>query len=161
MGNDCCASSGSSNPLRSIRINPAFVFIALLSGVLILLVADDLPDDGHRRDDHRRCRLGRRRSPQRSMGVNMRINRRMAGWSPDAPPAEFSSLMDRWQKVHVIRDIRGRGRRFVGYVIAVLARDRLRASSTGEAGARTHTTPSSSAVGSAASAPPRSLREPG
>ena len=100
------------------RINPAFVFIALLSGVLILLVADDLPTTATVATII--GVVGSAGVAATSMGVNMRINRRMAGWSPDAPPAEFSSLMDRWQKVHVIRTFAGVAA-FVGYVIAVLA----------------------------------------
>lgn len=100
------------------RLNPAFVFIALVTGVLILIVADDLPTTatvftviGL---------VGSAGVAGTSMGVNMRINRRMAGWSVDAPPAEFRSLIGRWQKVHGIRTLSGMTA-FVGYLVAVLA----------------------------------------
>jgi hypothetical protein len=100
------------------RINPPSVFLALITGVLILILADDLPTTatvftiiGI---------VGSAGVAATSIGVNMRINRRMGGWSTDEPPAEFRSLIGLWQKVHAIRTLSG-VTAFVGYLIAVLA----------------------------------------
>jgi uncharacterized membrane protein len=100
------------------RINPAFVFIALVTGVLILIFADDLSTTAKVATIV--GVIGSAGVAATSMTVNMRINRRMAGWSTDSLPAEFGGLMQRWIKVHRIRTLCG-VTAFVGYLIAVIA----------------------------------------
>jgi uncharacterized membrane protein len=103
---------------RVDRINPAFVLIALITGVLLLIFADDLPTTATAATII--GLIGSAGVAGTSMAVNMRINRRMAGWSADAPPGEFHGLIERWNRVHAIRTLCGTTA-FVGYLIAVLA----------------------------------------
>jgi hypothetical protein len=37
--------------------------------------------------------------------VNVPINRQVQSWQPDAPPAEWERLRDRWEKFHSIRSM--------------------------------------------------------
>lgn len=101
------------------RINPAFVLIALITGVLILIVVDDLPTSATIATIVGVA--GSAGVAATSLGVNMRINRRMAGWPADAPPPpEFRSLIERWSKVHAVRTLSGVVA-FAAYLIGVLA----------------------------------------
>lgn len=100
------------------RVNPALVFIAMVTAVVILIVVDDLSTTatvftiiGL---------IGSIGVAATSMSVNMRINRKMAKWSGDTPPPEFRPLIERWQRVHAIRTLSGTVA-FVGYLVAVLA----------------------------------------
>jgi anthrone oxygenase-like protein len=100
------------------RINPPAVITALVSGILVLVVADNLPTTATVATIV--GLVGSAGVAATSLGVNMRINRRMGGWSVDAPPAEFRSLMARWNASHVVRTLFGLTA-FVGYLIGVLA----------------------------------------
>jgi uncharacterized membrane protein len=100
------------------RINPAFVFIALVTGVLILIFADHLSTTA--KVFTIIGVVGSAGVALTSMTVNMRINRRMAGWSEESVPAEFRPLIERWVRVHRLRTLCGVVA-FVAYLIAVIA----------------------------------------
>jgi uncharacterized membrane protein len=100
------------------RLNPAFVMISLVTGVILLIVADERPLTmivativGL---------VGSAGIAASSMLVNLRINREMAGWSVDAPDDRFRPLIARWRASHAVRTLAG-VTGFVGYLIAVLA----------------------------------------
>lgn len=103
---------------RIDHLNPPAGVLAFVSALLILLTADDLPSTavaftivGI---------FGSLGVMAMSLGFNMRINRRMATWSTDAPEAEFRGLIARWSTGHAIRTLFG-VLGFAGYVIGVLA----------------------------------------
>jgi len=99
------------------RINPPFVLLSILTGVLLLFVGDPTSTQviftiiGI---------IGSIGVAATSMGVNMRINRTMATWNADAPPPEFHSLITRWIGVHRIRTLSGT-LAFVCFIAAALA----------------------------------------
>jgi uncharacterized membrane protein len=100
------------------RINPPAGVLAITSAFLLLVTVDDLPSTavvftivGI---------FGSLGVMAISLGFNMRINRRMAKWSTEAPAAEFRSVVASWSTGHSIRTLSG-VIGFVGYVIGVLA----------------------------------------
>ena len=118
------ASGGQGIRLKQIadplidRVNPPAVFLSMLAAILILIVADDLPDTsvvfsiiGI---------AGSLGVAATSLGVNMRINRLMSAWSPDAPPPEYPAVQQRWNRFHSIRTASG-VLAFVCYIVAVVA----------------------------------------
>jgi uncharacterized membrane protein len=99
------------------RMNPPFILLSMITGVLLLFVGDPTSTQviftiiGI---------LGSAGVAATSLGVNMRINRTMAGWDADDPPAEFQPLITRWLGVHRIRTLSG-VLAFVCYLVAALA----------------------------------------
>ena len=99
------------------RINPPFVLLSMLTGVLLLFIGDPTSTQvvftiiGI---------VGAAGVAATSMGVNMRINRTMATWDADNPPAEFRSQITRWIGVHRIRTLSGT-LAFICFLVAALA----------------------------------------
>ena len=100
------------------RINPPLEFGALIAGALVLIVADDAPTTATVATIVGLA--GTVGVAATSLGVNMRINRRMASWSPDAPPSEFRSSMKRWRGSHAVRTLSG-VTAFAAYLVAAIA----------------------------------------
>src|SRR3954471_9932839 len=86
------------------RINPPFVLFSMITGVLLLFIGDPTSTQviftiiGI---------VGSIGVAATSLGVNMRINRTMATWDADNPPAEFQPQITRWIGVHRIRTLSG------------------------------------------------------
>jgi len=99
------------------RLNPPFVIVAVLTGVALLFVGDPTSTQviftivGI---------VGSAGIAITSLTVNMRINREMATWNPDAPPPEYEPLLARWTAVHGIRTLSG-VTAFAAYLVAALA----------------------------------------
>jgi len=99
------------------RINPPFILLSMITGVLLLFIGDPTSTQviftiiGI---------VGSIGVAATSMGVNMRINRTMATWDADNPPAEFHGQITRWIGVHRIRTLSG-VLAFVCYLVAALA----------------------------------------
>ena len=99
------------------RINPPFILLSMITGVLLLFIGDPTSTQviftiiGI---------VGSIGVAATSMGVNMRINRTMATWDADHPPAEFHRQITRWIGVHRIRTLSGL-LAFVCYLVAALA----------------------------------------
>ena len=100
------------------RVNPGAVMVALVTGILILIVADDLTTTA--KVFTVIGIIGMAGVAATSLGINMPINRQMAKWSLDAPPDEFRPLIERWQKSHAVRTLSGLTG-FVGFLIGVIA----------------------------------------
>jgi uncharacterized membrane protein len=98
------------------RINPPFVLLSMITGVLLLFVGDPTSTQviftiiGI---------VGSIGVAATSLGVNMRINRTMATWDADNPPAEFGPQIARWLGVHRIRTLSGTVA-FICYIVAAL-----------------------------------------
>ena len=100
------------------RVNPPAVALAIVTGILILILGDELPTmtiaftgvgiGGS---------LG---IVVTSLGVNMRLNRTMHGWSSDDPPASYAPAQERWNRFHAVRTASGLVA-FAGFVVAALA----------------------------------------
>lgn len=83
------------------RYNPPAVAAAMLTALAILAVRDDLT---------RVATVlylvgvaGMGGVAVMSLGFNMRINRLLAGWSPEAVPAEYKPVLQRWNRYHRVR----------------------------------------------------------
>jgi uncharacterized membrane protein len=100
------------------RVNPPVVMIGLVTGILILIVTDGLTTTA--KVFMVIGIVGTAGVAAISLGINMPINRRMAAWPLDEPPAEFRSLIGRWQKSHAIRTLSGLTG-FVGFLVAAIA----------------------------------------
>jgi Anthrone oxygenase len=103
---------------RVDSVNPPATALAFVTGALIMIVADDLPSAAVAFTIVGMA--GMVGVAATSLGVNMRINRRMAEWPTASPPAEFREVMARWSASHATRTLSG-VIGFAGYVIAVLA----------------------------------------
>jgi len=55
-----------------------------------------------------------------SVGLNMPVNRRVARWSPEAPPADHEAVLTRWNGVHRARSVLAVVA-LAAYVIAAIA----------------------------------------
>jgi uncharacterized membrane protein len=99
------------------RVNPAFVLLSMITGVLLLFIGDPT---GTQVVFTIIGIVGSIGVAATSMGVNMRINRTMAGWNADAPPPEFRPLITRWLGVHRIRTLSGT-LAFLCYLVAAPA----------------------------------------
>src|SRR4051812_34999778 len=99
------------------RVNPAFVLLSMITGVLLLFIGDPT---GTQVTFTIIGIVGSVGVAATSMGVNLRINRTMAAWNADAPPPEFHPLITRWLGVHRIRTLSGT-LAFVCYLVAALA----------------------------------------
>jgi uncharacterized membrane protein len=99
------------------RMNPAFVMLSMITGVLLLFVGDPTSTQviftiiGI---------VGSAGIAATSLGVNMRINREMAAWDHENPPPEFQPRIARWSAVHRIRTLSG-VTAFACYLVAALA----------------------------------------
>ena len=86
---------------RIDRYNPAAVAVSALTGVAILALHRNL------------SRLsaacyavglaGTLGVAVTSLRFNMRINRRLGGWSAEAVPAEYRQVRERWNRFHALR----------------------------------------------------------
>jgi uncharacterized membrane protein len=97
------------------RYNPPAVILAIVSAVAMLFYS--LPGDT------KLCiAIGLAGSigiGAVSLGVNMRINREMSGWSSDAPPPEYREAQQRWNRFHALRTLSSLVA-FSAYILAVL-----------------------------------------
>jgi uncharacterized membrane protein len=97
------------------RYNPPAVIVAMISAVAMLFYS--MPDDA------KLCvAIGLAGSVgigAVSLGVNMRINRMMSGWSSDAPPPEYRDAQQRWNRFHALRTLSSLVA-FSAYILALL-----------------------------------------
>jgi hypothetical protein len=99
------------------RIQPPFVVITIVSGVVLLIVADQSTTATVFTILGVVGALGVAVS---SVGYNLRLNAQMAKWPADAPPAEFHPTLARWRMGHNVRTLFGT-LGFVGFAVATIA----------------------------------------
>jgi uncharacterized membrane protein len=100
------------------RVNPLFALLALLAGIFVLVLADDLSTI------ERAFQIA---GVVGSAGVgvmtavgNRPINKRMSGWSRTSPPPELAAVMARWSRLHAVRTLLGVVA-FGSYLVATIA----------------------------------------
>jgi hypothetical protein len=99
------------------RIQPPFVMVAIVAGVLALIVTDL---SGTATVFTILGIIGALGVAATSVGYNLRLNAQMAKWPADAPPPELRPTLARWKAGHQVRTAFGT-LAFAGYVVATIA----------------------------------------